>query len=567
MRKFLLLLLMLMNLSVGPTFAEETVVVERDVSSTNQQLDLRVPTATSPGPGSFKVEIINPDGSLDHVENIEYCKDTSGVIHWREACAELVKIASLEELVKVNDPDQLPAYDPAQEPIKTTERLLVGLAALTLIGVRIEEEKKNDEEKSDTNSESSEAKEKEELASLDSGELGLFVAGVKRGDLSRTWQHKRTHQIDSFFRTKAQSLGMKSILIFRTLADGTYLRAMLGSFSLFHYPVALAFGIYVSIDNRFAALPPVWTLLAGIMALSAFDAFAGVIVATIYFSSSLVSGNILHRSDFMTVLGVSIVMISPALIASAIRPFRRLIASEQVWERLFDYGLITLLTGWTIKNAVLSLNTLAHKQFPVTFYADQIGIIIAFAIFGRLILEDIATHFYPNRIKQITPQKPGQSRAYAFIGQFWHIFIFVLITSRFVGWNLKLAIGTFIFYLPSLFKIAGGRISHRAKFWYWLTPKGAFKIIAMIFIGGFFADLMHQIIKSPKDYIAWSFAFMAIPSFLINLFKMLSKSPESDWKEHLFGRWIYRFGGVAVFILLILMVRGVDLLSWTKSHL
>jgi hypothetical protein len=42
----------------------------------------------------------------------------------------------------------------------------------------------------------------------------------------------------------------------------------------------------------------------------------------------------------------------------------------------------------------------------------------------------------------------------------------------------------------------------------------------------------------------------------------ITDAPESDWKTTEKGRMIYRIGGVIVFILMVLVVRGVDIASW-----
>jgi hypothetical protein len=55
---------------------------------------------------------------------------------------------------------------------------------------------------------------------------------------------------------------------------------------------------------------------------------------------------------------------------------------------------------------------------------------------------------------------------------------------------------------------------------------------------------------------------MALPGFFLHYLDAITDAPESDWKTTEKGRMIYRVGGVIVFILMVLVVRGVDLASW-----
>ena len=548
--KLVLLLLVILNFSVLPSFAEQRIIVDKIADQTAEELELTIPAETNPGPGRVHIEIINQDNSVAGSAYADYCKSLDGVILWNEPCKGFDEIATLPELETIIQRDELPLYDPAQEPNKTTKNLLAGFAALAVIGAG----KKEDEEN-----------EKEELEFVEGADLDVIDDEPKWGDLSGTWDHRYTEEFEFGMLALAEKSGSRSPLFARKVADGSYLRAMFGSLAAFIYPVALILGAQATYGIDFQALPPSWVILSAIMVLSTLDAFAGLISASVYFSITALTGHITWRSELMTALGVCILMIAPALIASAIRPLRRVIENKNIWERVTDYALIILITGWTIKNTVSSLNTLAHTQFAITYYADNIGWIVGGALLFRLVLEDIAIHFYPVRLSIATPEKVEQTDFDRRISKVWRFYIFVVIASGFVGWNLKLLIGTLIFFAPTILNFGSMKIKHRARFWYWLNPKGAVKILAMIFVGGFFAAWVQSIMKSPREFVAWSFAILAIPGFLLHIFELLSEEPKKVWKERPLGFWVYKVGGVGVFFLLVLMVKGVDLFAKFKS--
>jgi hypothetical protein len=267
----------------------------------------------------------------------------------------------------------------------------------------------------------------------------------------------------------------------------------------------------------------------------------------------------------MTAVGMGILFVAPPMIASAVRQLRRVEYRDQNWERLSDYALKTLLTGWTVKGIIGSLNTLGHTQYSISFYGTNIGYVVAFAVLIRLVLEDVAVRAYPVRLKATTPKKLEQTLLSQRVSKAFRIYIFFIIASEYVGLNIKLIIGTAIFFLPSIIDMIGSRFEKKVRYIYWATPKGAFKIISMIFVGGFFALWMESIFTSPRAYLAWSFAVLTIPGFIFQLFGLFGTKPSEDWKASERGALIYRVGGVLTYALLVLMVKGVDLFAAFKS--
>ncbi|MCX6443893.1 MAG: hypothetical protein NTW43_06965 [Actinobacteria bacterium] len=104
-------------------------------------------------------------------------------------------------------------------------------------------------------------------------------------------------------------------------------------------PIGLVLGIAAVINTRGQALPPSWTFVALIMAVAIYDAFAGFIAGTVFFLAALLTGHITNRPEFLTAIGVMVLFFAPALLASAFRPFRRLVRNQDdKWERLTDYA-------------------------------------------------------------------------------------------------------------------------------------------------------------------------------------------------------------------------------------
>jgi hypothetical protein len=66
----------------------------------------------------------------------------------------------------------------------------------------------------------------------------------------------------------------------------------------------------------------------------------------------------------------------------------------------------------------------------------------------------------------------------------------------------------------------------------------------------------------PETFLKWNFVVMALPGLVLHYLDAVTDAPESRWRESSNGRRVYRIGGVIIFILIVLMVRGVDLAGW-----
>jgi hypothetical protein len=139
------------------------------------------------------------------------------------------------------------------------------------------------------------------------------------------------------------------------------------------------------------------------------------------------------------------------------------------------------------------------------------------------------------------------------------IFLFVQLAAPFVGFNIKLLLGTILFALPTVISLTFEKQLPRFTFLHRTLPSGAFKLVAMVFIGTISANWIQGLFSSPRDFLAWSFVVLAIPGLILSMLGKMSGSPEKDWKDSPFGNTTYRILGVLVFILIIQIVRGVDL--------
>ena len=555
MKKILLLAIIFLNLSVLPSFAaEQKVVIDRLTQSEAEDLDITIPDEVPPGFHSITIEVYDDKGTVSQKE-IQICKDENGVVQWDNKCPNLkvdengdfIEPAPIEEVKNVKT--DLKQYNPLKDSDTTKGLQIAAFAALAALTSVKRAQKQNDEDQ-----------DQESLQSVSSGALKLLKDEPGKGDLSKTWDNRFTDNTDFAFVSVSHRFNRFSPLMTRTVQDGNTVRAIIGSWAALLMPIGLILGIVAAVSTGGQALPPTWIICALIMAVAIYDAFAGFIAGAVFFLTALLTGHITNRPEFLTAIGVMVLFFAPALLASAFRPFRRLVRNQDdKWERLTDYALGTLLTFWVITKMVAAMNGLARLELPITNYGTELALIAAVLLIVRVALEDVAVEHYPMRLRALHVEinKPSQSqkvRALVF-----KIVVFFIMAAPFVGSLLNLILGTILFAIPQITSLSLEDNLPKKKLY---LPKGAFKIVVMIFVMALATNLIEGSFSTPEAFLKWSFVVLALPGFILHYLDAISDEPETDWKTTENGRKIYRAGGVVVFILMVLVVKGVDLTSW-----
>jgi len=549
MKKLALLGILLLNFLVLPhADAKQQVVIDRITQAEAEDLNIEIPDDVPPGHHSITIEVYDDKGTI-RTKEIPFCKDNEGVVHWDDNCPDLTSAPT-------EDPDPVKAiklglqpYDPLTDS-ETTKGLHIGafaaLAALTSIK---RNDKQNDEDA-----------EQESLQSVSSGSLKLLKNEPGWGDLSKTWDNRFTDETDYAFVAIAHRFNRFSPLLTRTVQDGNTIRAIIGSWAALLMPIGLLLGIIAAVNTGGQALPPAWGIVAAIMAVAIFDAFAGFIAGFVFFVSALLTGNITNRPEFLTSIGVMVLFFAPALLASAFRPFRRLVRTQDdLWERITDYALGSLLTFWVITKMVAAMNGLARLELPITQYGTELAWMSAVLLILRIALEDIAVEHYPMRLRALHVEVKKPSHKQKIRSLVFKIFVFFIMAAPFVGSLLNLVLGTILFAIPQITSLSLEDNLPKKKIY---LPKGVFKTVVMIFVMALLSNLIEGAFSSPQAFLKWSFVVMALPGFFLHYLDAITDTPETDWKTTNNGRWIYRVGGVIIFILMVLVVKGVDLASW-----
>jgi len=551
MKKLVLLFILLLNFLVLPSAeAKQEVVIDRITQAEAEDLNIEIPDDVPPGHHSVTIEVYDKKGTVSQKE-IAFCKDNDGVVQWDDKCPDLkTDVPATEDPIPVKAiKEGLQPYDPMGDPETTKGLQIAAFAALAALTSIKRNEKQDDEEQ-----------DQESLQSVSSGALKLLKNEPGKGDLSNTWDNRYTDETDFAFVSLAHRFNRFSPLLTRTVQDGNTIRAIIGSWAALLMPIGLILGIIAAVNTGGQALPPAWGIVGAIMAVAIYDAFAGFIAGFVFFLAALLTGNITNRPEFLTAIGVMVLFFAPALLASAFRPFRRLVRTQDdMWERITDYALGTLLTFWVITKMVAAMNGLARLELPITDYGTELALMSAALLIMRVALEDIAVEHYPMRLRALHVEIKSPSHNQKIRSLAFKIFVFFIMAAPFVGSLLNLVLGTILFAIPQITSLSLEDNLPKKKLY---LPKGVFKTVVMIFVMALVSNMIEGAFSSPAAFLKWSFVVMALPGFFLHYLDAITDAPETDWKTTENGRKIYRIGGVIIFVLMVLVVKGVDIASW-----
>ena len=559
MRKFFLGALLLLNFAIfAPVSAEDQVIIERISKQEAEDLEIEVPEDVPPGFHQITIEISDDSGETVE-KTFEFCKDENGDINWDNECPGLTDevLAEIAEESTITEGratrESFPKYDPLQDTETTKDIQIAAFAILYAITTvsRDDRGKERDRE---------EAEEQESLQSIKSGALALLKDVPGRGDLSNSWQNRLTEKSDALFVAVAKFFNSRSPLLTRTALDGSTIRAILGGWALAFPVLGALFGLISAFSVGFESLPPHWTLVALIMAIAIFDAFAGFTAGSIFFILALLTGHISNRPELLTAIGILALFFAPALLASSFRPFRRLVRdNDDRWERMTDYLLGGLLTYWVVTKMVGAMNGLARLELPITDYAEELALVAAGLIAVRMFLEDFAVEHYPMRLRSLHLEIVSETERQQIRTIFFKVIIFFLMAAPFAGSLLNLLLGTLIFAFPQITEL---RLDERLPKLPILMPKGILKTVIMVFVMALISKWIESLFSSPESFLKWSFVVMALPGLVINYLEAVAEPRDKSWRKSLSGRKIYRLGGAATFALMVLVVSGVDIAGW-----
>jgi hypothetical protein len=377
--------------------------------------------------------------------------------------------------------------------------------------------------------------------------IGGAAVAVALGDRSRTWGWPGTRVIDRVSSALPVRLAARSPLIARVVADGTYLRAILGSASLLALLAGAILGVLAINDTGGEALPPAATLTIAIAVLGVLDAAAGLFAVVIFFGGVLLLGGLDSNADTRTLLGLSLMWFVVPVLAGAARPLRRppTRGLAESWDRAADFVIASLIGAWAVKSITEALPGLAGLQLPIADYANTAALAVLVALVVRMTAETITSHLYPKRLADAEARDFPDPSALQRLGAcLLRATLFVYFAIVVVGASWQLWVGTALFAIPQILSIFEERLPR----WPALAralPKGLVEIVVMLLVVTVLGALLVDANSDSPDFLANSFVILAIPGFVLSLAGLVGRDanePELDWPRRVGGIVVLAFG-------------------------
>jgi hypothetical protein len=502
--------------------------------------DLNIPDDLAPGFHELTVEVYDDNGVIS-TKTALFCKDLNGELHFDNVCPGL----TAKPIAKKAEP-----YYPFAKPEETISFFAAVVAfASSLFSLRNSSQNDFDQKDSDTPS--------------DFG--GVAAAGLGARESVRAWGDRRKYtkwrmigSLDSLPHGIIKWTSKVSYLFARIVADARYLRTIFGNIAWLTIPAALVLSYLglVGIGNK--AVPFSSEVTMYLMILGVFDAFAGLLGAGLYINFLFANGSLNSQQSIFLASGFALLFFAPGLLASKFRPLHRTVKDfKSFWERATDYVLGILLTAWATTKLVEVLPGLSGLDLPIAKDANRFGLVVAAALFVRLLIEEFAWYFYPERLSQLTVEIREPGKFQLLRGIIFKTGVFVILAQPFIGWNWYLYTGLILFVIPQIIGIFDEYLP-KAKFVRQILPGGAVKIVFFGILGTFLNQQLINVGYPNRQLVLVAFVALMIPAVAYSVLDNFASTSYFSFKKSHKFRYLYRLGALIIFGLLLTQVLGHD---------
>jgi hypothetical protein len=300
-------------------------------------------------------------------------------------------------------------------------------------------------------------------------------------------------------------------------------------------------------------VPPPTALFVGIVLIGAFDVFAAFAAMTVFSIAALMKATAPNLSDVRLLIVLVMISFGPSMLAGAFRNFRRPAASApyQWYERVIDIAVGAFIAGWATLNLINVLTPISGRLFALTAHASQIGGLLAVAVTLRVVAEEVTARYFPARLNRVNVTDiPPTSALQVNISLTLRALFFGFLMGAIFPHSLLLYVGTFFFVLPAFLDPLAEKLPNVPKLHHML-PRG----LPGLALGMLFAQTVGGVVASHFSHSPGSgplkFVGATAASALLAFLGMFGREPvEGDvyWYMRPQNKWIYRIGGVGVFV-------------------
>lgn len=369
-------------------------------------------------------------------------------------------------------------------------------------------------------------------------------------DRLKIWNFKWLTALDKPMTNWIEKSAQVSPVLSRILNDGSYLRSLVGSVMGLTYLIALVLGVAaVDIGASSMAASGRVGILVAIMAFGTLDALFGVVAMSAFVITSLISMPTHGVGDIRYLLAMFILGFAPSIMATTFRKIRRpaIESLDEAWERLIDLALIGFISVLTVMSLVGSVSAFAGATVPIGADVKPIALAIASVALMRVLLEEAAAKFAPDRLNRINPTEvPGTFAWQPWASLVLKATVLVLMIGGMVGMGWHLWVGTFLIFLPGII----GMVFPELPSFKWIhefIPGGVGALAFATLISSWSGQIVNALLGKSELYGQLSFILIPLPVILIAIIGMFAKQEDKLW-QRTNKKWLYIAGGIAVFV-------------------
>jgi len=322
-------------------------------------------------------------------------------------------------------------------------------------------------------------------------------------------------------------------MLHRCCVDGAWARAIFGSGGFILWGAGITLGVLSSIQTGFLPLPPSLPLVLALVALGLLDAGAGFLAWLTIALLSIFTGNITGFDDVCTLMGM-FTLFAALMTLNRIRPLRRERSSEKfLFDRAMDYIIPTIYLLIAASAVLDVINGLSGLVLFVPENYMLIRVVAVLALWGRLVLEDITTAYFPIRYERVhAGSQVRQNKSFIFVAFLIYIIAYMMVAIPFFGFGSMLLILLALDIIPSFLSFIKQHLPN-SKFlhkWYPGTDS-TYASLVLTVIGVYLA---FWLLKGASDYRQMStiMVILAIPyavAEIPSLFGREGNEPKNGW--------------------------------------
>ena len=395
-----------------------------------------------------------------------------------------------------------------------------------------------------------------ESVELDSLEVSLDEIEITRQSWGDRWAFLALPALaflDKASHNAAVRVAPFSPVFAKMIVDGAYLRSIMGSFSLLLPLTTMGLGLIAGIGNEGQLAPPPWELFLIMAVIGNFDALAGFLGAAVFIGSTLAGAEEAATiGDYRMLFVVLFVLMAPGLLMTAFRPLRKEVGPgfAGFWDRISDLAIAPLLAGVAASTAVLLVPALSGLNHPVANHVADFGFFIAISAAARVLLEELATKGFPQRLNTINPSRIPESPGFQqFVAIAFSYAVWVFLTGALVGNVWQIYVGSFLFLFPTILGKFQDRFPNVVWLWH-ILPQGLPGLVFALTIATATTALVMDILGLNPAFAAWNMVLLPLPLLLLALAGMFGRHGATEDQVRFSQRHpvVFRVGGVVVFI-------------------